>query len=176
MSKQLSAHAAWAELSDGLYLAKGRCPATIAKHLDQCLGKPAQVLDAGCGTGAVLAAWPREIDRTGFDRDSGLVEHAALASFDMNDWDPHGHGGNGGGKHLKAIGCDQGDVRSQLGKALGKAQLCTPSRGGHVHIAVSAQAGNSMPDFVAFGFNFSNGRAVVMVYHRGRGHQDGFQF
>ena len=55
MSKQLSAHAAWAELSDGLYLAKGRCPATIAKHLDQCLGKPAQVLDAGCGTGAVLA-------------------------------------------------------------------------------------------------------------------------
>ena len=77
MSKQLSAHAAWAELSDGLYLAKGRCPATIAKHLDQCLGKPAQVLDAGCGTGAVLAAWPREIDRTGFDRDSGLVEHAA---------------------------------------------------------------------------------------------------
>ena len=99
-----------------------------------------------------------------------------LASFDMNDWDPHGHGGNGGGKHLKAIGCDQGDVRSQLGKALGKAQLGTSSRGGHVHIAVSAQAGNSMQDFVAFGFNFSNGRAVVMVYHRGRGHQDGFQF
>lgn len=80
MSKQLSAHATWAELSDGLYLAKGRCPTTIAKHLDQCLGEPARVLDAGCGTGAVLAAWPREIERTGFDHDSGLVEHAALRS------------------------------------------------------------------------------------------------
>ena len=77
MNKQLSAPAAWAGLSDGLYLAKGRCPATIAKHLDQCLGKPAQVLEAGCGTGAILAAWPREIDRKGFDRDPELVEHAA---------------------------------------------------------------------------------------------------
>ena len=73
MSKQLSAHATWAELSDGLYLAKGRCPSTIARHLDQCLGEPAQILDAGCGTGSVLAAWPREIERTGFDHDSGLI-------------------------------------------------------------------------------------------------------
>ena len=80
MSKQLSAHANWAELSDGLYLAKGRCPSTIARHLDQCLGEPARVLDAGCGTGAVLRAWPRKIERTGFDHDSGLVEHASQQS------------------------------------------------------------------------------------------------
>ena len=80
MSKQLSAHANWAELSDGLYLAKGRCPTTIAKYLDLCLGKPARVLDAGCGTGAVLRAWPRKIERTGFDHDSGLVEHASQQS------------------------------------------------------------------------------------------------
>ena len=80
MSEPLSAHATWAELSEGLYLAKGRCPSAIANHLDHCLGEPAQILDAGCGTGAVLAAWPREIERTGFDHDSGLVAFAAQRS------------------------------------------------------------------------------------------------
>jgi SAM-dependent methyltransferase len=77
MSDQLSAHAKWAGLSDGLYLAKGRCPSTIARHLDDCLGQPEQVLDAGCGTGAVLASWPRDIERCGFDHDPGLVQYAA---------------------------------------------------------------------------------------------------
>ena len=46
--------ATWAELSDGLYLAKGRCPSTIARHLDQCLGEPTQILMPGAA-GSVLA-------------------------------------------------------------------------------------------------------------------------
>ena len=77
MGNDLSAHAQWANHAEALYAAKGRDPVAIAGHLDQRLGQPSNVLDAGCGTGGVLAHWPRDIDRVGFDHDPGVVQVAA---------------------------------------------------------------------------------------------------
>ena len=58
----------------------------------------------------------------------------------------------------------------------GNPKLGTPARSRHVHITVSAQARNVIWNLVAFCFNFGDGRAVVMVHHRSRGHQNGIQF
>ena len=149
---------------------KGRCanlmnPPRLFAHPLQPAGR------FGCGD---------HVDRSKLSQSvaNGVIDHAqtGLTAFNVNNGNPHRHGGDGGRKHFKTIGRDQSHVGPEFRKALRKTQLGPPARSRHVHIAVSTQARNAMRHFVAFCFNFGDRRAVVVVHHRGRGHQDGFQF
>ena len=107
-----------------------------------------------------------------------VIDHpkTGLTAFNVNNGYTHGHGRNRGREHLKTIGGDEGEVGAKFGEALGKAQLGSPSRSRHVHIAVATQTGDSMRHLVALCFNFSNGGAVVIFHHGRSSHQDGIQF